>query len=107
MAVEDLARRVLGLVRVGQVLGVLLTEGGETLAELLSVGRVESGRVAQFGDGIGKRLLLDGVESGLLGDRLGQSIKPSAQVGERGLEGCERRRNGGALGADLAEVILY
>ena len=92
---------------VGQRLGVLLTEGSEAREELLRVGLVERGGLAQFGHGIGERLLLLGVEVGVLRRGLGERIEAPAQVGERGLEGRERRRDGCALGADAAEVVLH
>ena len=79
---------MLGVVLVGQRLGVLLPEGCEAREELLRVGLVERRRLAQFGDGIGERLLLVGVEVGVLRRGLGERIEAPAQVGERGLEGA-------------------
>ena len=82
---------VLGLVVVGQCLGVFLLEVCEAGEQLLRVDLVERGRLAQFGHGIGERLLFLRVDVRLLRHRLGERIEASAQIRECRLEGRQRR----------------
>ena len=104
---KRLACAALSVVLVGQRLGVLLAEGRQVHEELPRVGFVERGGLTQFGDSIAERLLPISVDVGVRRRSFGEGVEACAQVRKRGLERRKHPRDGGALAADAAEVVLH